>query len=95
MLTCPPKFRVGCSMWWCTFETLFSSLFVVVSKSYGVILVKSSPHVLCDFVGWLYFYFYFSSLRTLTRSAVTPMAVTSPPAPAPWIMSGLSPYRFV
>lgn len=33
--------------------------------------------------------------RTLIRSLVTPMAVTSPPAPAPWIMSGLLPYRFV
>jgi hypothetical protein len=28
---------------------------------------------------------------SFSRSLVTPMAVTSPPAPAPWTMSGLSP----
>lgn len=33
--------------------------------------------------------------NTLIKSPVTPMAVTSPPAPAPWMMSGLLPYRSV
>jgi hypothetical protein len=33
--------------------------------------------------------------RTLRRSPVTPMAVTSPPAPAPWMMRGLEPYLLV
>ena len=32
---------------------------------------------------------------TLRRSLVTPIAVTSPPAPAPWMIRGLLPYRFV
>lgn len=32
---------------------------------------------------------------TLRRSLVTPMAVTSPPAPAPWMIRGLLPYRLV
>jgi hypothetical protein len=38
---------------------------------------------------------YCNNGNNLIRSAVTPIAVTSPPAPAPWMMSGLSPYRFV
>lgn len=38
------------------------------------------------------FYIWDSTLR---RSLVTPMAVTSPPAPAPWMIRGLLPYRLV
>lgn len=39
--------------------------------------------------------FYAICPRTLIRSAVTPMAVTSPPAPAPWTIRGLLPYLSV
>lgn len=36
-----------------------------------------------------------SCRMTFSKSPVTPMAVTSPPAPAPWTISGLEPYRWV
>lgn len=43
----------------------------------------------CSYLRFLLLYLNLST--TLIRSAVTPIAVTSPPAPAPWMTRGLAP----